>query len=178
MTETWKPIAWAPGYEVSDQGRVRSLDREVFKSAGKHRACVKLRKGKVLKPDTSTGRAVVNVAGRKRSIHRLVADAFIGPCPDGHYVCHGPGGRLDNRLENISYGTPSKNHGEDKLRDGTLLRGFCNPQSKLTEAQVADAKRRIAAGESKASIARELGVTKTNVGHIAKGRSWAWLEVA
>jgi phosphatidylserine decarboxylase len=178
MTEIWKPIAWAPGYEVSDMGRVRSLDRKVFRPAGKVRACVTVRKGKVLKQDVFNSRAVVNVAGRKCSVHRLVAEAFIGPCPDGHYVCHGPGGRLDNRLENISYGTPSKNHGEDKLRDGTLLRGFRNPQSKLTEAQVADAKRRIAAGESKASIARELGVTKTNVGHIALGRSWSWLEVA
>lgn len=29
MTETWKPAVGYDGYEVSDQGRVRSLDRKV-----------------------------------------------------------------------------------------------------------------------------------------------------
>jgi hypothetical protein len=181
MTEIWKPIAWAPGYEVSDQGRVRSLDREVAVAASrgefkKHPAHTKIRKGKVLSP--GLGRyASVNVAGKQCLVHRLVAEAFIGPCPDGHIVCHGPGGPLDNRLENISYGTHSKNTGEDRRRDGTIPRGSRSGSAKLNEEQVLEIKRRTAAGESRASLARAFGVRPENISHIALGRNWSWLEV-
>ena len=181
MSEIWKPIAWAPGYEVSNQGRVRSLDREVAVAANssdfkKRPAHTKIRKGKVLSP--GLGRyASVNVAGKQCMVHRLVAEAFIGPCPDGHIVCHGPGGPLDNRLENVSYGTHAKNLGEDRRRDGTLPQGSRNHNAKLTEEQVVEIKRRTANGESRASLARAFGVRPENISHIALGRNWSWLEV-
>jgi hypothetical protein len=182
MSEIWKPITWALGYEVSNQGRVRSLDREVAVAANasdikKRPAHTKIRKGQLLRP--GIGR-YASVAINKRTVlvHRLVAEAFLGPCPDGHIVCHGPGGPLDNRLENISYGTHAKNLGEDKRRDGTMQRGERCGRSKLTEAQVIEIKRRTAAGESRASIARSFGVRPENISHIAVGRTWSWLEVA
>ena len=180
--ETWKPILWAPDYEVSDLGRVRSLDREVPVIANtsdikKRSAHTQSRRGKLLRP--GLGRyASVCVAGRQCLVHRLVAEAFLGPCPEGHIVCHGPGGPLDNRLENISYGTHSKNLGEDRRRDGTLPRGSRSGKAKLTEEQVIEIKRRTAAGESRASISRSFGVNPETISHIATGRSWAWLEVA
>jgi hypothetical protein len=182
MTETWKPVVWAPGYEVSDQGRVRSLDREVAVAANnsdikKRSAHTKVRKGKVLSPGLWRY-ASVTVAGKQAMVHRLVAEAFLGPCPEGHVVCHGPGGPLDNRLENISYGTHSKNTGDDRRRDGTIPRGERCARSKLTEEQVIEAKRRTAAGESRASISRSFGVTPETISCIATGRTWAWLEVA
>lgn len=180
--ETWRPISWAPDYEVSDQGRVRSLDRVVNVTANssetKQRpAHTKRMKGRLLRP--GAGRyANVNVNGQMAMVHRLVAEAFLGPCPEGQIVRHGPGGPLDNRLCNLSYGTPSDNNGADRLRDGTLPRGTRNGSAKLTEEQVIEIKRRSFAGESRASLGREFGVRPETVSHIATGRSWGWLEVA
>ena len=42
-------------------------------------------------------------------VHRLIMAAFRGPCPEGQIVCHGEGGSLDNRLENLKYDTQSEN---------------------------------------------------------------------
>lgn len=41
-------------------------------------------------------------------VHDLVAAAFLGPCPKGMVVCHGPGGPLDNSAENLFYGPKPK----------------------------------------------------------------------
>lgn len=180
MAEEWKKIPWAPGYEVSSFGHVRSLDRvvPVLANTGskKRSAHASLRKGKILRP--SIGRyAQVNVNGKQCSVHRLVAEAFLGPCPDGHIVRHGSGGALDNSVSNLSYGTPSQNNGADRLRDGTMPRGSKSGASKLTEAQVMEIKRRLQEGETRASLAREFSVRPENISHIALGRSWGWLEV-
>lgn len=180
-TETWRPISWAPDYEVSDHGRVRSLDREVGVVANdseikQRSAHTQKRRGRVLR--LGIGRyASANVAGKQVLVHRLVAEAFIGPCPDGHIVRHGPGGPLDNHISNLSYGTPSDNNGADRLRDGTLPRGSKAGMSKLTEEQVIEIKRRLLLGETRASLGREFGVRPENISHIATGRSWGWLEV-
>ena len=58
-----------------------------------------------------------NSVSRTRLVHRLVAAAFLGPCPDGQEVLHGNGQRLDNRLENLRYGTRQENV-MDTIRHG------------------------------------------------------------
>ena len=180
MKEVWKQIDWAPNYEVSDQGRVRSLDHSVSvcpNTGSKRRSAhSRQRKGKVLKPSLIRYARVV-IDGKNVSVHRLVAAAFIGPCPEGLIVCHGIGGSFDNSVENLSYGTPSKNNGADRRRDGTLPIGSKSHLTKLTEEQVIKIKRRSAQGESRASISRDFSVTPEAISAIALGRTWAWLEV-
>lgn len=46
---------------------------------------------------------------RVKRVHRVVAEAFLGSCPPGMEVCHGPGGRFDNRVANLRYDTHSAN---------------------------------------------------------------------
>ena len=164
-------------------GRVRSLDRVIEVKAGANAeqkpAHLRRRKGRLLSVNTCRY-ANVTINRKTVFVHHLVAEVFIGPRPFGLIVCHGPNGRLDNRLENISYGTHSKNLGEDKRRDGTMARqrGERCGTSKLTEEQVIEIKRRSLAGESRASLGHEFGVRAENISHIALGRSWGWLEVA
>ncbi len=119
--ERWK---WCVGYEhlyeVSDQGRVRSVDRVVRVRVGGVRSL----KGMVLVlvPSGKLGRLRVRLSaeGVKRTewVHQLAALAWIGPRPDGQEVRHGAKGITDNSIGNICYGTRSQNH-LDKRRDGT-----------------------------------------------------------
>lgn len=51
---------------------------------------------------------------KTRMVHTLVAEAWIGPRPFRHDVCHGPGGTADNCLSNLRYGTRSENEADKR----------------------------------------------------------------
>lgn len=114
--EKWLPIPGYEGiYEVSDLGRVRSLDRINAKNA--------FQKGKPKKPTVgSHGYLLVYLykfgKGTTRSVHSLVLETFKGPAPKGYQGCHWNGDRADARLENLRWATPSENE-YDKQRHGT-----------------------------------------------------------
>lgn len=121
MKERWRDIIGFEGlYQVSNLGRVRSLDRVI----GSDKRSNQTRKGRILKPAKGNkfGHLKVNLWRNNNSnrvwLHRLVAEAFIGPCPDGQEVRHGPNGLTDNSIFNLSYGTRQDNN-LDKRRDGT-----------------------------------------------------------
>jgi hypothetical protein len=48
-------------------------------------------------------------------VHRLVLDAFVGPCPDGMECRHLNGVKADCRLSNLAWGTRKENI-EDRVR--------------------------------------------------------------
>lgn len=102
----WLPVSGYDGYQVSDAGQVMSFRRS--------------RKGKLLKPIPATGGYLVvklNHANNRKLIHRLVLEAFIGPCPDGMEACHNNGNPADNRLSNLRWDTKSAN-AFDRTRHG------------------------------------------------------------
>lgn len=179
-TERWLPVAgWEDLYEVSDLGRVRSLDR-LFEQVSRRWGTPMMRRlpGRVLKPCFNRDdRVHVNFsrAGVHHSmpIHRLVCEAFLGPRPDGTQILHGPGGQLDNRVANLSYGTASENNGRDKLRDGTLPQGTRHPNAKLTEAVVRECRLRYATSVvTYAVLASEFGVHQQTVRNAVIGKTW------
>jgi hypothetical protein len=110
MSEEWRDIAGYEGaYQVSDLGRVRSLDRVVIGGRWGHEKRI----GQILKP-SSNGRyshVVLGARGRKSTklVHRLVAEAFLGPRPEGMQTCHGVAGQFVNTLTNLRYDTGSAN---------------------------------------------------------------------
>jgi NUMOD4 motif/HNH endonuclease len=113
--ESWLPVPCYEGlYEVSDLGRVRSLTHKTSKG---------IRYGRLLKQSRlKNGYLRVglyrNGSQATRTVHSLVAEAFIGPCPPGMEVCHGPQGQLANGRDNLRYGTRSENI-LDQVRHGT-----------------------------------------------------------
>lgn len=122
ITEVWRPVVGYEGaYEVSDQGRVRSLTREVYAGRGRTR----LHAGRVLSvfdgDDYSKVRLKLDGSGSTKNVHSLVAEAFLGPCPADLEVCHGNGNRNDNRLVNLRYDTHSAN-ALDRREHGTAFR--------------------------------------------------------
>lgn len=114
--EEWRAIAGYEGiYEVSDQGRVRSLDR--IGADGRRWTSKLLKLGQY-----PSGHLYVGLFrdGKQKifQVHRLVLEAFVGPCPEGMECCHGEGGPGDNRRENLRWDTHSSNM-RDRRRDGT-----------------------------------------------------------
>ncbi|MBR0201982.1 MAG: NUMOD4 motif-containing HNH endonuclease [Bacteroidaceae bacterium] len=109
QTEKWKPVEGFPRYEVSNMGRVRS---NCCKNGRKLRYLLKPRsrpKGyysvTLSKKNSETGRVYFS----QKQVHRLVAHAFLGQCPQGYVVDHINGDSLDNRLENLRYASLSEN---------------------------------------------------------------------
>ena len=117
--EVWKPIPGFEGhYEVSDQGRVRSLDRHVRRGTGMLWSA-----GRVLvsTPNDSGHHIILLYLDRKRTylqVHRIVAKVFLGEGAEGEMVCHKNGDPDDNRALNLYWGTMSDNQ-LDSVRHGT-----------------------------------------------------------
>jgi len=99
LRERWRDIRGYEGsYQVSDQGRIRSLDR--IDGQGRNW------KGRILRPKgRRNGKGYLNVClsgGSKahkeyREIHRLVLETFRGPCPHGLEGCHRNGMARENQ---------------------------------------------------------------------------------
>jgi hypothetical protein len=168
MTERWLPVpGYEDFYEVSDQGRVRSLP---------HQTASGIRGGHVLTPwHDKDGylRVAINVHGAKRQcpVHQLVLLAFAGPMPVGQESRHGTGGKLDNRIVNLCYGTPLDNT-MDQIRDGTKPRGTNHGKAKLTESLAREIRCRYASGETQDALAAEFGVSQTCVSVLIRRKTW------
>lgn len=131
--EVWRDVVGYEGfYQVSDLGRVRSVDRIIVeKATGIKRKL----KGRLLTPAIrSNGYAVVNLGrNNHRRVHHIVMDAFVGTRKEGFEVDHINRNRADNRLENLRYITVSENHAQGneskrkpvcQIRNGKTIRMF------------------------------------------------------
>lgn len=121
--EEWRDVVgWEGLYQASSHGCIRSLDRVVEMRNG----ILRLHKGQLLAPAyDDVGRARVNLCfagqGNMRLVHRLVAEAFIGPCPEGMEVCHNDGNASHNHVSNLRWDTHLENV-QDTLRHGNNSR--------------------------------------------------------
>lgn len=68
-----------------------------------------------------------------RTVHSIVCETFHGPRPDGYWVAHENGKRLDCRALNLSWKTVSDNHA-DKHRHGTMPCGAKHYTAKRKKA--------------------------------------------
>ncbi len=169
--ETWKSVLGYGGlYEVSDQGRVRSLDRVVESYGGREG----LRRGRVLRPGGGGPYSSVqlSMAGRVRTvrIHTLVLEAFVGPRPDGLEACHANGDPADNRLTNLRWDTRVANCA-DRARHGRTRRGERHHNAVLSDQDVHEIRRRRAAGETGVSLAAEFGVSPAQISRVVHRKS-------
>lgn len=95
--EEWRQVKGYGGlYEVSSEGRIKTARREGSQ-------------GGVLVPHChrKSRYPMINLCrdGKTRMeyIHRLVAEAFLGPCPPGYEVDHINRARTDNHVGNLRY---------------------------------------------------------------------------
>lgn len=119
--ESWKPVVgWETYYEVSNYGNVRRV-----KMGGGVR-------GDGYKKNTinTVGYSVVSLSRNSKttvhSVHKLVIEAFKGKRLDKYNqeVRHLNGNKLDNRVDNLEWGTPSEN-ANDRILHKTMARLGC-----------------------------------------------------
>lgn len=120
MDETWRPVLGFEGiYEVSDLGRVRSVDRVAVRSNGRrHTVRGKIRAAKRMPKGHLAVTLVHSGKLHNRTIHRLVLESFVGSRPPAAVARHLNGDPADNRLTNLAWGTASENQ-RDSLDHGT-----------------------------------------------------------
>lgn len=138
--EIWKLIPEFDGlYSASNLGRIRSESRKVF--YGDHRS-FRIQPQKIKSPTLHSSKNYWMVTVTKQrnkpkpiSVHRLIAWAFLGHQDKGIEVRHINGNGLDNRIENLCYGTKSQNM-IDSINHGSFSMGEVHPCCKLTTEQV------------------------------------------
>lgn len=112
--ENWLKVKGFEGlYEVSDLGRVRSLDRNI-KQLNNGTECIRFYKGKLLTlKKEKNGYFTVHLRNREISkhlkVHRLVAQAFIDNPKQKPLVNHKNGVKVDNRASNLEWCTAKEN---------------------------------------------------------------------
>lgn len=109
---------------------------------------------------------------KRKSIHSLVLLAFIGPRPGGHDVRHMNGNGLDNRLENLKYGTRTENVADARAH-GTTARGETHGAAKLTTENVREIRSLRESGLSQYKIAARFNVARESVRDILARKNWA-----
>jgi hypothetical protein len=169
--ETWRDIEGYEGsYQVSDLGRVRSLDR---KSANGHKLKGMARKLTVDKDGYHVVGLTRDRVMKHLKVHRLVAQAFI-PNPDNKpEVNHINGFKTDNRASELEWCTTQGNtaHAIDSGLHDPI--GASNGNAKLTEDDVQHIRWLAAEGVKQSALAREWAVTQTNIRYIVSGRTWS-----
>lgn len=170
--EIWKPIkGWRDRYEVSNHGRVRSLDHVVPR---KGQSPI-IRKGRFLSQHLNHGYFQVTLCDgikqRSISVARLVCEAWHGEPFAKAHAGHRNGNKTDNRPENLSWLTCQQN-AEDRAAHGTQVREDTHPRRKINSSIARQIKERLARKQSQQSIANELGTTRGIVCGIALGVTW------
>lgn len=173
--ERWRDVVGYEGiYKVSSLGRVRSLPRGVYSGVGRTRRTV----DRILRPRPERygylGLVLCRGAHEQKTckVHRLVLEAFVGPCPQGHECAHNDGDPANNKLENLRWATPVENQA-DSLRHGTHVRGEQHKNSKLSESAVREIRKMSSEGISNRAIAKYYGVSHSLVGNVLHGKAWA-----
>src|SRR5690606_28733657 len=169
VEEVWKDVKGYEGfYQVSNLGRVKSLERHVPNGDNTFRVV----KERYLKTNKKTNEYIkVNLSGKSFRVHRLVATAFIGNPNNYPEVNHINGDKTDNNVTNLEWCSSSYNmkHNE-KL--GVVVRGNKHVNSTIDEQTAKEIKILLKSGIKQKDIASKFDITENIVNQINRGLTW------
>lgn len=111
-------------------------------------------------------------SSEKQYIHRLICEAFNGPCGAGMECRHLDGNKKNNSFDNLRWGVKAENE-RDKILHGTSPVGERNPMAKLTFFDVERMRDlRKSSGDSYAKIAKRFGVSTMTAFRAVTEKSW------
>ena len=154
--EIWKDIPRFIGkYSASNLGNIKSVRTQ------------KLRKCRI----NRSGYFVTNILYKTISVHKLVLEAFFGLCPKGMECRHLNGNSLDNRIENLCWGTHMENM-RDSINHGTTPKGERNGSCKLSKCQVRMIRNQRFEGMSTRELSKAYNVSKAQIQRIINYERW------
>jgi hypothetical protein len=112
MKKIWKDVVGYEGlYRVSNYGDIFAYSRLIIQANGVERNTESRLLTPQLHPTGYVHIILVSEEGvrKQRTIHSIVADAFLGECPEGYEVDHKNDLRSDNRASNLQYLTHRDN---------------------------------------------------------------------
>lgn len=161
----WRTIKEFPDFEVSNTGQIR----RVVASRGGHKflplpyllSPSKMKNGYLMVSFWKDGKRY------GRTVHRLVAAAFLPEPKPGQVVAHWDGTRDNNSATNLRWASCSEN-ALDRHRHGTMLRNgaVIDPQ------MVPEIKELRAQGLTYAEISQKYGVHRTTIMRAISGHHW------
>ena len=178
-SEVWKDVAGYEGvYQVSNLGRVRSVDRTVQYSDGRKG----IYKGKTLKPSKSKKRRnylyvtlSYNQKTMYKSVHRLVAETFIENTGNKSEVNHIDGDKDNNKVSNLEWVT-SKENSEHAVKNGLLPSGQDSYKAIFTNDQIRDMRKEYKGGLRLTDLAKKFRVDISTMHAILSYKSYKNVE--
>ncbi len=166
--EEWKVIRNYSDYAISNFGRIKRLT---------HGRCTFI--GRILKPQIDTNGYLIislckNGKAKTITIHKLVTEAFLGPCPDGKEVNHIDGNKKNPYVSNLEYVTPKENmkHAyENSLVP--ILKGTKHGMAKLDDGRVLKIKKLYKTGKySQGKLAKRFNCRQATISRIINNKLW------
>ena len=155
----WKKIKRNPNYSINEQGQVRN-DRT----------------GYIQKYQMSNyGYYTVAIGyGRTTTVHRLLAEAFLGEPQEGQTeVAHNDGCRTNNALSNLRWASRKENQ-QDRFAHGTHAKGENNYGAAFCNDEVKKIRERLSVEKiSNVALAKELGVSHETIRSIRLNRTYS-----
>lgn len=176
MKEIWKDIeGYENYYQVSNLGRVRSLDRAV---TGPH-SSKQVKVGKVLVEKPGNRGYILNTLCRNGECrtfqtHRIVALEFLENKSNLPQVNHKNGIKTDNNVKNLEWCSISYNitHAISTGLNPVKF-GENTSQVKLSSEQVIEIKEILTNKRMKQkNIAKKFNVSAGNISRISRGETW------
>jgi len=140
--EIWKDVKGYEGlYQVSNLGRVKSLNRKIIYKNGS----VYFYKEKIKKLTLNKRHGYLWVRLSKKSkatskkVHKIVAESFLNHIPNGHkkVIDHIDNNKLNNSLKNLQIITQRENSSKDKKNKSSNFTGvYWNKKSKKWHSQI------------------------------------------
>ena len=161
--EIWKPVkGFEEHYSVSTWGRLKRL-----KTIKRYKA------GDIVNGGVRVD-GYINVTlcknGEKisRLLHQIVAETFLGQCPQGMQVNHkhSDGDKSRNWLSNLEYLSSKENNADQRVKRPATY------AAKISQIDADTIRKRVLNGESKRILSVEYGISLGNINYILLGKTW------
>lgn len=167
IKEVWKDIDVfdiVEGYEISNYGRIKNLNGKIRKTTKNSDGYLK------------TNFRTYHKGLKTFTVHRLVANIFIGEKEDGFEIDHIDGNKENNFFLNLEY----VDHDENMRRafENGLIKdinscGELNVKAKLSEKDVLLIRKMYASGFfTQKELARKFGIDQTQISCIVLRKNW------